>query len=233
VAVDRSSRLSVTKPGFLPATIAAPRPDGDVEVRMLKAGAISGRITDTLGDAVIGMTVTAEIPAASESERKVMASCDTDDLGEYRLAGLPAGRFFVSVDSRAAVIGSNGTLVDEASIASLRNGRRVTRGDEPPNANARLLSGRSDRGRRRTAGRAWRSRWGETSRFVGSVRTGTDGAFSVGHLPPGYYYAAAVTQVAPGDWRNPDLIESLVPSATPVTILEGDTVRTTLSAVTR
>src|SRR5579862_9426566 len=118
VAVDRSSRLSVTKPGFLPITIEASRPDEDVEVRMWKAGAISGRITDTLGDAVIGMTVTAEIPAASESERKVVATCDTDDLGAYRLAGLPTGRFVVSVSSRAPVIGSAGTLLDEASVAS-------------------------------------------------------------------------------------------------------------------
>jgi Carboxypeptidase regulatory-like domain len=77
------------------------------------------------------------------------------------------------------------------------------------------------------------SRWGETSRFVVSAPIGNDGGFSVRHLPPGYYYAAAVTQVAPGEWRNPDLLDALVPSATPITIIEGDIVTTTLRAVTR
>jgi hypothetical protein len=151
--------------------LATPRPDADVDVRLLKAGAISGRIIDTLGDPVIGMTVTAEMPAATESDRKVVATCQTDDLGEYRLAGLPEGRFFVSLDTIAPV--------------------------------------------------------------VASVKAGRDGAFSVRNLAPGDYWAAALTQVKPGEWRDPDLLEALIPSATHVAISEGDTVTTDLRAVTR
>jgi hypothetical protein len=78
-----------------------------------------------------------------------------------------------------------------------------------------------------------RTLWGQASRFVASVRTATDGAFGLRNLPPGYYYAAAVTQLTSGEWRDPDLLDALVPSATPLTIIEGDAVTSTLRAVTR
>jgi protocatechuate 3,4-dioxygenase beta subunit len=78
-----------------------------------------------------------------------------------------------------------------------------------------------------------RSLWGQASRFVASARTASDGAFSVRNLPPGYYHAAAVTQVAPGEWRDPGLLDALVAIATPLTIVEGDAVTATLRALTR
>jgi hypothetical protein len=39
--------------------------------------------------------------------------------------------------------------------------------------------------------------------------------------------------VVPGEWRDPDLLDALVAIATPLTIVEGDTVMVTLRAVTR
>jgi hypothetical protein len=57
--------------------------------------------------------------------------------------------------------------------------------------------------------------------------------FRVRNLPPGYYHAAASTQVAPGEWRDPDLLDALVAIATPLTIVEGDAVAVTLRAATR
>ena len=78
-----------------------------------------------------------------------------------------------------------------------------------------------------------RTLWGRASRFVASVRTAKDGAFGVRNLPPGYYHAAALTQLAHGEWQDPDLLDALVAIATPLTIVEGDTVTATLRAVTR
>ena len=66
---------------------------------MAKAGAISGRITDKLGDPVTGLTVTAETPAAAGTPHKVAATGQTDDLGDYRLSGLPEGSYLVSAMS--------------------------------------------------------------------------------------------------------------------------------------
>ena len=92
IPADGSSRLSVTKPGYLATVFAAPRTEAALDLRLPKASAIAGRITDTSGDPVIGMTVTAEIPGTTESGRRVVASCQTDDLGDYRLGGLE-GRY--------------------------------------------------------------------------------------------------------------------------------------------
>ena len=58
IPADGSSRLSVTKPGYLATAFAAPRTEAELDLRLPKASAISGRITDTSGDPVIGMTVT-------------------------------------------------------------------------------------------------------------------------------------------------------------------------------
>ena len=65
------------------------------------------------------------------------------------------------------------------------------------------------------------------------MKTGKDGAFNVRNLPPGDYYAAAVTELRPGEWRDPDLLDALIPSAAHLLIFDGETVTATLSTVTR
>ena len=100
VAADATlSSLSVAKPGYLATTIAPPRGDAGTEIRLPKASAISGRIIDTLGDPVIGMTVTAETSIGAASERRVAATGQSDDRGEYRLGGRAGGRISVSRDT--------------------------------------------------------------------------------------------------------------------------------------
>jgi protocatechuate 3,4-dioxygenase beta subunit len=130
VAADGASRLSVTKAGYLPITFSAPRAEGDVELRMTKAGAISGRISDAAGDPVVGMTVTAELPGTTESAPKPMATYQTDDRGEYRLAGLPEGRFLVRLDLIASVLAGEGSVADgQQALAAVRNTRRASPDD--------------------------------------------------------------------------------------------------------
>jgi hypothetical protein len=51
--------------------------------------------------------------------------------------------------------------------------------------------------------------------------------------PLGDYYAAAVTALNPGEWRDPELLEALVPRATHLTVSEGDNVTAELRVVTR
>jgi hypothetical protein len=65
------------------------------------------------------------------------------------------------------------------------------------------------------------------------VSAGEDGAFRVRNLAPGDYWAAAETQVKSGEWRDPDLLEALVPTAAHVAMSEGETVTAALRVVTR
>jgi hypothetical protein len=71
-----------------------------------------------------------------------------------------------------------------------------------------------------------RSRWGVASRFVRLARSSLDGAFSIRGLPAGDYYVLAADRLLEGigEWQDPDLLESLAPSALRTSIAEGQQV---------
>jgi uncharacterized protein (DUF2141 family) len=64
--------------------------------------------------------------------------------------------------------------------------------------------------------------WMPQSRRIVSVRPGTDGKFTVRNLPPGDYQIAAVTDVEPGSWFDPEFLQQLRPASVRVTLAEGD-----------
>jgi hypothetical protein len=93
--------ISVAKAGYAGATLRVSAADvdasRDVEVRLARGAAISGQVVDPNGDAVADALVLAQPvpPAAGVPAFQLLA--ETDDRGEYRLGGLPAGRYTVSV----------------------------------------------------------------------------------------------------------------------------------------
>jgi hypothetical protein len=64
--------------------------------------------------------------------------------------------------------------------------------------------------------------WIEGTRRVVSVRPGSDGRFTAERLPGGDYLIAALTDVQPGEWRDPAFLEQLVPAAIKVILREGE-----------
>jgi protocatechuate 3,4-dioxygenase beta subunit len=84
------------KTGYAGTT--APASDG-VEIRMVKSGAISGRVIDDFGEPMPLITVLAErvITASGPIRMERVAAAETDDRGVYRLSGLPAGEFIVAM----------------------------------------------------------------------------------------------------------------------------------------
>ena len=71
-----------------------------------------------------------------------------------------------------------------------------------------------------------RSRWYPQSRFMRKTTAASGGAFSVGGLPFGGYYAAAIGKLplsGDDDWQDPTFLETLVPHASTVTLAEGRT----------
>jgi protocatechuate 3,4-dioxygenase beta subunit len=70
-----------------------------------------------------------------------------------------------------------------------------------------------------------RDAWDAVSRFTARTTVDDNGGFAVEGLPPGEYYAAAVEAARVGgpedEWQDPDLFESLVPSAKVITLFEG------------
>jgi protocatechuate 3,4-dioxygenase beta subunit len=76
-------------------TVQAGRPVEDLVFRMLPTAVISGRITDEDGDPMSGVRVLALKKVPGKATREGAGTEATNDLGEYRLAGLFPGQYWV------------------------------------------------------------------------------------------------------------------------------------------
>ena len=72
-----------------------------LEVALVKGAAIVGRITDELGDPIVGGIVSLGAVQSIGSDLRLVpvarGTAETNDLGEYRIGDLLPGRYFVSV----------------------------------------------------------------------------------------------------------------------------------------
>jgi hypothetical protein len=101
--------VAVSKTGY--AAVVALLAD-DVEVRLARGAVITGRVTDERGVPLPMLTVVADriVHAGSTVSGERAAFAETDDRGEYRLFGLPAG------DYAAGVIGGAVTVAGGANV---------------------------------------------------------------------------------------------------------------------
>src|SRR6266851_5074941 len=108
--------LSAAKAGYVTTKFGARRlidratpvevADGSViehiEIRLPRGAAINGHVVDDLGDPLVDQSVTAGRVVHTGGRATFVQSGSagrTDDLGEYRISGLPAGTYVVSVSS--------------------------------------------------------------------------------------------------------------------------------------
>lgn len=76
-------------------TIQAGQSMEDLLFRMLPTATITGRITDEDGDPMSGVRMFALRKKPGKSTREAASSNNTNDLGEYRLAGLFPGQYTI------------------------------------------------------------------------------------------------------------------------------------------
>lgn len=112
-------QIKVTKTGYLARSVPA-RAGAPVTVPLVKAGAISGRVIDALGEPVARVPVHARrYQYQSDGQRTAVAagvSDTTDDLGQFRVYGLPAGEYVVLSQNPR---GSNDPIrVDSPTVGS-------------------------------------------------------------------------------------------------------------------
>ena len=114
--------LSVTKAGFVTTSFRQPQPqasdggtnidltDGQLfdhaDVRLPRGAVIIGRVIDDNGEPVVDAYVTALKLEYSNGARRLRSQRQeqTNDLGEFRLYGLPAGKYYVSAGMRSAQV---------------------------------------------------------------------------------------------------------------------------------
>jgi len=81
------------------------RPGDSVNLVLRKGGAITGTVTNSNGDPVVGVQMSATLlrdERGRRNEGNFGASRYTDDRGVYRLFGLPAGTYIVAAGSKTA-----------------------------------------------------------------------------------------------------------------------------------
>jgi hypothetical protein len=104
---DDAGRSSATPPPRPePRTVAAGQTLDGQTIRLLRAGAIAGRIVDEMGEPVEGMHVevlrrvpTSDGPRWTPAGRSRFGSVSTDDTGAFRVWNLPPGRYVVMANS--------------------------------------------------------------------------------------------------------------------------------------
>lgn len=105
-------RLAATRNGFVETDYGARDPQSagevitvesrqkvmDLAVRLMPHGVITGRIVDEDGEPVAGAQIQAWRYRYSQGRKQLASygSASSNDIGEYRIYGLPPGRYFVS-----------------------------------------------------------------------------------------------------------------------------------------
>ena len=144
--------------------------------------------------------------------------------GRWRVTGaaLPAGWSL-----RSAMLGERDTLdvPFEVRLGQPIAGLTVTMTDQPTELTGRVLdaAGQPTSEYSMLAFSAERAMWTTAPRRVsGAARLSSDGRYRISGLPPGEYYLAVITDVAPGQFDDPSFLETLIPRAMKVVLGEGE-----------
>lgn len=157
-----------------------------------------------------------------------------ENTGQFSTVSVPAGRYFLRVGGvpqgwsfRGAMLGGRDVAdtpleVDGTDIGGVTlvftdrmseiNGS-VMNASGAGDVSATVLVFPTDRD-------GW-SNYGTSPRRLRSVRVDKTGAFSIGNLPPGEYFIAAVREAAAADWQNVKFLEGLAAEARRVQLAEG------------
>jgi len=73
-----------------------------------------------------------------------------------------------------------------------------------------------------------KEKWTGAPRYQSTGRPDQEGRFKITGLPPGDYYLVAVDRVEPGQWTDPEFLESIRTSAMSMSLAEGETRALTL-----
>jgi hypothetical protein len=200
--------LSASKAGYLNATYGQARPGAteqsvdvrtdsevreQIDFRLVRAGAISGSVTDDFGEPLADVRISAnryEFIAGLRRLAAIGRVVQTNDLGEFRLYGLPPGRYYLGAATTYAPTYYPGTVnAAEAQPITIEAGQDVSNIGLSilPIQNARISGTAIDASGRpmyRATVMAIQS-LGVTGGVGGPV--GTDGSFTLNNLAPGDY----------------------------------------------
>jgi hypothetical protein len=167
-----------------------------VDFSLVRAGVITGRVTDDFGDAVTDARVTLhryEFVAGLRRLSPIGGSAQTNDLGEFRLFGLPPGEYYLSASTTYSPSYYPGTVnPGDAQPVMLGAGQELTGLTLPliPSHTVRITGVALDADRRPLVGGLVSAmRWqGAALGGTAAGQVHADGSFAVTGLVPGEYF---------------------------------------------
>ena len=86
--------IVATKAGYGPTQVLVDAGTANLDIRLKRGASISGRVTNEIGEPVVAAFVTVQ---SGDTRESIIVRTETNDRGEYRIGGLRAGTFAVSV----------------------------------------------------------------------------------------------------------------------------------------
>ena len=225
----------------------------DVDIKLVRGAVITGRVTDEEGKPVVEERIDLQRADEKNPQGGQMSPISqnyqmfqTDDRGIYRLYGLPAGRYKVSVGSNPNYgFSSNGTrgyfpqtFYPDANDSAKAAVVEISEGGEAANIDIRLghrsatfsISGRvvdSESGQpvpgiRPTYGRISKEN-PNSGAYMGGLPTGSRGEFRFDGLEPGHYTIYASSRFDGGELYSDPIVFDIVDHS--VTDLELKAIR--------
>lgn len=217
---SRNLGLTATRTGFVNARYGQRTPNGPtvplvvepgdsltgLTITMTPQAVISGRVTDPLGDPVQGVQVALQRRGYQRGVRQLVTqnTVQSNDLGEFRVANLTPGRYYILVTDRRGIEYSGGTVAIPTYYPSGTDARSaapidLTAGQDMRGVEIRLrqakgyfVRGKLVDGAGAALGNTYLlQRRGEDTNFTES-RTRADGTFEIRGLPAGIYSLEAV-----------------------------------------
>jgi protocatechuate 3,4-dioxygenase beta subunit len=201
--------VQVTRAGYLQASNVQRRRGEDLSIRLTPEAVISGKLEDEDGFPVVDATVNVMRYRDINGERRLVQERwgRSNDLGQYRIGGVAAGRYYLQItngqarnwDSRysAQFFGGTAQPSDQHMV-------EVKTGEQHGATDIRLLkfegltvSGRLEGFSRSTSGQRmpWVHVKGEEGSMYVSFDSSVqpDGTFQIRHVTPGRYIVVAQT----------------------------------------
>ncbi|MGA2131045.1 MAG: carboxypeptidase-like regulatory domain-containing protein [Bryobacteraceae bacterium] len=211
--------LQISRAGYINANrnvkTNPDKPASDLRIDLTPTAVISGKLVDDEGSPVEGAQVTALRYQLVNGERKLQPGSGTwtaaDDLGTYRIANLPAGRYYVR--ATAGALGNwDGRYMGEYYPGGLQPTAdglvEVKAGEERRGIDLRFtkhegvtVEGRIAMADGSAAPKHWPHVHMSTDEFGGpsffAFRSSPDGTFRFAHVPPGVYTLRANSENYP------------------------------------
>src|SRR5581483_4487168 len=100
---DPSFALVAAKSGYVQARMTSGAAASDVVLRLVRSCVVSGRVIDASGEPVVDAMIAVSEAPAGQGPTRPLARGDTDDAGDFRIAGIAPGAVVVSVTTASGM----------------------------------------------------------------------------------------------------------------------------------